>query len=317
MGCPDLPSRASAPNVILRSGHAGRSGGAVASLSDTHCWAEHLGAVRGPCERRAVGCVRALLEEMQARASSRPVQRRIGGVHFGRAVGARAGAAEGDAGGIEPDDHHVSAAISACEGRAAGNARCAAGGDARVRRRAERDQLHRPRSRACGKGGRVGARAGAAGGDAQRARRRRTIAYSAAISACGKGGQWERALELLDEMRTRGRQPDVISLQRGHLGVREGTGSGSVALSLLERDARCARGVEPDVISFNAAISACEKGGQWERALALLDEMHDARSAAGRDQLQRGHLGVREGRAVGARAGAARRDAGARASRRT
>ena len=33
------------------------------------------------------------------------------------------------------------------------------------------------------------------------------------------------------------------------------------------------RGVEPDVISFSAAISACEKGGQWERALSLLEEM--------------------------------------------
>ena len=34
---------------------------------------------------------------------------------------------------------------------------------------------------------------------------------------------------------------------------------------------RC--GCEPDVYSFNAAISACEKGGQWERALSLLSEM--------------------------------------------
>jgi pentatricopeptide repeat protein len=32
-------------------------------------------------------------------------------------------------------------------------------------------------------------------------------------------------------------------------------------------------GVEPNVISFSAAISACEKGGQWERALGLLGEM--------------------------------------------
>ena len=35
-------------------------------------------------------------------------------------------------------------------------------------------------------------------------------------------------------------------------------------------------GVAPDVYSFNAAISACEKGGQWERALSLLDEMRSA-----------------------------------------
>ena len=31
-----------------------------------------------------------------------------------------------------------------------------------------------------------------------------------------------------------------------------------------------------NVISFNAVISACEKGGQWQRALSLLDDMHRA-----------------------------------------
>eukprot|EP00966_Prymnesium_polylepis_P093678 2167735-Prymnesium_polylepis.1 len=32
-------------------------------------------------------------------------------------------------------------------------------------------------------------------------------------------------------------------------------------------------GVEPNEFSFSASISACEKGGQWERALSLLDDM--------------------------------------------
>eukprot|EP00438_Fugacium_kawagutii_P011832 Skav225756 [mRNA] locus=scaffold6265:16324:16593:+ [translate_table: standard] len=31
--------------------------------------------------------------------------------------------------------------------------------------------------------------------------------------------------------------------------------------------------VQHDVISFNACISACEKGRQWEHALALLEEI--------------------------------------------
>mgnify|MGYP002176495480 CR=1 FL=1 len=32
-----------------------------------------------------------------------------------------------------------------------------------------------------------------------------------------------------------------------------------------------------DVISYSAAISACEKGGQWQHALALLQTMCDER----------------------------------------
>ena len=34
-----------------------------------------------------------------------------------------------------------------------------------------------------------------------------------------------------------------------------------------------ARGVQPDVISYNAAISACGKCKQLERALSLLEDM--------------------------------------------
>ena len=36
------------------------------------------------------------------------------------------------------------------------------------------------------------------------------------------------------------------------------------------------RGIMPDVISYNSAISACEKGKQWEKAVALLQEMTDS-----------------------------------------
>ncbi|CAK0843427.1 unnamed protein product [Prorocentrum cordatum] len=35
--------------------------------------------------------------------------------------------------------------------------------------------------------------------------------------------------------------------------------------------------LEPDVISYNAGTSACEKGEQWQRALALLSEMREAK----------------------------------------
>jgi pentatricopeptide repeat protein len=53
----------------------------------------------------------------------------------------------------------------------------------------------------------------------------------------------------------------------------------------------CAARVAPDVITFSATISACEKGGQWQRALALLDEMRAARVAPDVITSQRDHLG--------------------------
>ena len=33
--------------------------------------------------------------------------------------------------------------------------------------------------------------------------------------------------------------------------------------------------VSPDVVCFSAAISACEKAGEWQMAVELLKEMED------------------------------------------
>ena len=46
------------------------------------------------------------------------------------------------------------------------------------------------------------------------------------------------------------------------------------ALLLLDEMRRC--GVKQDIFGFSAAISACAKGGQWERALSLLNEMRES-----------------------------------------
>ena len=43
------------------------------------------------------------------------------------------------------------------------------------------------------------------------------------------------------------------------------------AVALLETMRR--RALTPNVISYNAAASACEKGGQWQRALEFLEKV--------------------------------------------
>ena len=63
------------------------------------------------------------------------------------------------------------------------------------------------------------------------------ISYNSTISACGRGRQWEKALDLLQEMMD--------------------------------------HGIKPNVVSYNSAISACKKGEKWEKAIDLLQEMTD------------------------------------------
>ncbi|CAK0866989.1 unnamed protein product, partial [Prorocentrum cordatum] len=80
------------------------------------------------------------------------------------------------------------------------------------------------------------------------------------------------------------------------------------ALSLL-REMRAARS-EPNVVSYSAGVSACEKGEQWQRALSLLSEMRGEKLEPNVISLQLWDQRVREEQAVAAGPVAARRDAG-------
>ena len=71
------------------------------------------------------------------------------------------------------------------------------------------------------------------------------------------------------------------------------------ALKLLDE---CKTWATPNTISYNAAISACEKYTEWQRALALLHV--GGEGLARHDELQCNHQRLRERRALGARAGA-------------
>ncbi|CAK0883306.1 unnamed protein product [Prorocentrum cordatum] len=57
--------------------------------------------------------------------------------------------------------------------------------------------------------------------------------------------------------------------------------------------------LEPNVIfSYSAGISACAKGSRWQRAVALLSEIREAKLEPTIIQLQRWDRRVREGQAV-------------------
>ena len=61
----------------------------------------------------------------------------------------------------------------------------------------------------------------------------------------------------------------VVTLNRAvAVAMADGPHAGLALLESMHR-----RGLAPNVISYSAAISACEKGGQWQRALSLLRSM--------------------------------------------
>ncbi|CAK0907504.1 unnamed protein product [Prorocentrum cordatum] len=94
------------------------------------------------------------------------------------------------------------------------------------------------------------------------------VSYSAGISACAKGEQWQLSLALLSEMW------DVkVVLQA----MSEARAQGANLLRSADTGGEPVSVKNGIVdISYSAGISACDKGEQWQRALALLDEMRVA-----------------------------------------
>ena len=167
------------------------------------------------------------------------------------------------------------------------------------------------------------------------------VSYNAAISACGKARQWG-ARSRVDAMRaahagptssrTRPRSTRAArargriarraarrDARRGPRAQRRDVLDGDLGLRQAEEWARAlalldemrAAGLEPNVVSYSAAMVACERDARW-RACALLRACA-RRARARRDELQRGDLGVRAKRAV--RRGEAAARVRARASR--
>ena len=80
----------------------------------------------------------------------------------------------------------------------------------------------------------------------------------------GKGLMVKRALQLFVEMQQKGLQPDVITYTAVITACAKG-GMAKRALQLF--DAMRHHGLQPNVITYNAVISACGKGLMAKRAL--------------------------------------------------
>ena len=105
--------------------------------------------------------------------------------------------------------------------------------------------------------------------------------YKLVLHACCQLRQWRRALSIFDELdQTSGLQPDVYCFKSA-MRACQGADQLNKVQWLVAR--MTAHGVRPDAViarvanrSFGVAISAHEKAGQWEQALALLGQMHAA-----------------------------------------
>eukprot|EP00397_Hematodinium_sp_SG-2012_P010854 GEMP01010980.1.p1 GENE.GEMP01010980.1~~GEMP01010980.1.p1 ORF type:complete len:618 (+),score=142.76 GEMP01010980.1:258-2111(+) len=89
------------------------------------------------------------------------------------------------------------------------------------------------------------------------------ISYNTVISACDKAGEWETALRVLYGLKKTMR---IMASTKANETDGGGGSSSSTAAPVVKI-------VRPDVVSYNSAISACEKGHQWELTVRLLRDM--------------------------------------------
>jgi pentatricopeptide repeat domain-containing protein 1 len=97
------------------------------------------------------------------------------------------------------------------------------------------------------------------------------VSFSAVIRACATENHWPIALSLLQDARDRDLAPDTIVCNAA-LSACERGGQWEEALLLL-REMDCSEVSPPDRVSYNTAIAALSRGGQWRKAIDLLDEM--------------------------------------------
>eukprot|EP00913_Durusdinium_trenchii_P010973 g10299.t1 len=114
------------------------------------------------------------------------------------------------------------------------------------------------------------------------------ITYNATLNVCAKARRWNEALKLLQNcmaLRLADTQSYNTVLERGADRHRvqvidQGLLAGYEKRFQWQQAIQAAfhQGIRLDVISYNSLTSACEKGQQWQAALALFSQMQQERS---------------------------------------
>ncbi|CAJ1380068.1 unnamed protein product [Effrenium voratum] len=99
-----------------------------------------------------------------------------------------------------------------------------------------------------------------------------SVAFGAAVSAVASSGRWQKALELWQECRAQS-LADIITCNAAVSACEHG--AWQTALRLLQ-EARIER-LHLTLVSYNSTITSCEKGSAWKTALALLAESKSSR----------------------------------------
>ena len=96
--------------------------------------------------------------------------------------------------------------------------------------------------------------------------------YNAMMGVYARTGRFTKVQELLDLMRSRGCEPDLVSFNTLiNARLKSGTMVTNLAIELLNEVRRS--GIQPDIITYNTLISACSGESNLEEAVKVYNDM--------------------------------------------
>ncbi|KAL3524515.1 hypothetical protein ACH5RR_017349 [Cinchona calisaya] len=96
--------------------------------------------------------------------------------------------------------------------------------------------------------------------------------YNAMMGVYARNGRFTKVKQLLDLMRERGCEPDLVSFNTLiNARLKSEPLSPNIALELLNEVRRS--GIRPDIITYNTLISACSRESNLEEAVKVFDDM--------------------------------------------